>query len=136
MRKRSRSSSTTLKKPIHPTNYPHGSCIETEKGFFYIRGKGRLHLPTYRIVQSWSFARIIPTTEAAVNHYPVIARMGFRDGTLIYNIADGRIFLVANNERRHVKNPDALERIGARITDAVLVSEYEVNLQREGADLV
>jgi hypothetical protein len=93
-------------------------------------------MPTQRIVQSWSFPRIIPTTEAAVKHYPVSARMGFRDGTLIYNISDGRIYLIANNERRHIKTPDALERIGARITDAETVSEYEVNLQRQGADLV
>jgi hypothetical protein len=121
--------------PKTPTNYPHGTCVHTEAGYFLIRETKRYHLPTKRIVDSWGFHRIVPTTEAAVKHYRVAAKVGFRDGSLIYNLGDGKIYLISNNERRHIKSPEALELVGARITDPVLVSVYEANLQRQGADL-
>jgi hypothetical protein len=100
-----------------------------------IREAKRYYLPTQRVLDSWAFPRIVPTTEAAVKHYRVAAKIGFRDGSLIYNLADGKIYLIANNERRHITSPEALERVGARITDPVLVSEYEARLQRQGEDL-
>lgn len=121
--------------PSEPTQYPHGTCVRTEAGTFLIRDGKRYYLPTPRIVESWRFHRIVPTTEAAVKHYRIVAKIGFRDGSLIYNLGDGKIYLIANNERRHIKSPEALELVGVRITDPVLVSEYEANLQRQGADL-
>lgn len=121
--------------PSKPTNYPHGTCVRTEAGYFLIRDGKRYYLPTQRVVDSWAFPRIVPSTEAAVKHYRIAAKVGFRDGSLIYNISDGKIYLIANNERRHITSPEALERVGARTTDTVLVSEYEAQLQRQGEDL-
>lgn len=121
--------------PTSPVVYPHGTAVKTEKGYFLIRDNKRYYLPTQRIVDSWSFPRIVETSEAALSRYRVAAKLGFRDGSLIYNLGDGKIYLVSNNERRHVKSPEALERIGASVKSPVLVSDYEANLQRLGVDL-
>lgn len=121
--------------PTTPIVYPHGTAVKTERGYFLIRSGKRYHLPTDRIVLSWSFPRIVETSEAAVAAYKVVAKLGFRDGSLIHNISDGRIYLVSNNERRTIKSPDALTRIGASRSQPTLVSEYEAQLQRLGEDL-
>ena len=121
--------------PTSPIVYPHGTCVETEKGIFLIRGEKRYFLPTVRIKESWAFPRIVRTTEAAVSKYPIAARLGFRDGSLICDMASGKIYLIANNERRQIVSPEALERIGASTSDATVVSSYEAGLQRLGADL-
>lgn len=118
--------------PDHPIVYPYGTCVKTESGFFLIRDGKRYKLPTQRILESWNFHRIVESSEAAVRNYRFAAKIGFRDGSLIYDMTDGKIYLVANNERRHVRSPEALELIGCTANDAVVVSHYEANLQREG----
>lgn len=121
--------------PTTPQTYPTGSCVQTEKGYFYIRGTKRYRLPTQRVLESWSFPRVILSSEAALGKYKVVAKMGFRDGSLIYNIGDGKMYLIENNLRRRIVSPEALDRIGASKNDATLVSEYEVELQDLGEDL-
>lgn len=121
--------------PTTPVEYPHGTCVKTEKGTYLIqegKTKVRLRVPTQRILDSWKFDRVVLTTEKALSQYKVYGRLGFRDGSLIYNIADGRIYLISKNKRRHITSPDALDRIGAKTSDALAVSDFEVNLQQEG----
>lgn len=115
-----------------PRVYPHGTCVKTEEGYFLIRDGKRYRLPTQRILDSWAFPLIVETTEAAVVNYPIRAKLGFRDGSLIYNIADGRIYLVSKNRRRHITTPDALRDFGVEEKDVLRVSDYEINLQEVG----
>lgn len=137
MRKKRRVSKTL---PTSPIIYPDGVVVKTPKGYFLLKTvkgiKKRYHLPTRRILDSWNFPRVVETSEAAVANYSIVAKLGFRDGTLIYNLGDGKIYLVSDNVRRTVKSPDALERIGCDLNSPVLVSEYEATLQRLGEDLL
>lgn len=119
-----------------PTIYPDGVCLETETGYFLLRNQKRYRVPTQKILDSWSFPLIVQTTDRAVARYKVVAKLGFRDGSLIYNFADGRIYLISNNKRRWIKSPEALERLGVERDSARIVSDYEVNLQELGEDLV
>lgn len=132
MRKRK---SKKIRLPKTPIVYPSGSCVKSEAGVFYIRNGRRFRIPTQRVLDSWAFPRIIITSEAALSKYRVAGRMGFRDGSLIYNIADGKIYLISDNKKRHITSPEALERIGADIHDATRVSDYEASLQEEGNTL-
>jgi len=64
-----------------------------------------------------------------------VAKLGFRDGSLLYNVADGKIYLISENKRRHIISPDALELLGISPNDAVKVSDYEINLQELGESI-
>lgn len=75
---------------------------------------------------------IVEASDSAVKHIPVAGKIGFRDGTLIKNIADGRIYLVSHNKRRHIVNPDVFDKYGLRCDDVLTVSEDETNLHEEG----
>ena len=121
--------------PTEPVVYPNGSYVETEKGYFYIAKPGkRYRILSRRILDSYAPPRIIKTTEAALAKYRITARLKFRAGSLIYNISDGKIFLIEDGLLRHVTSPEALARIGATEKDAVVVSKKETELHEMGED--
>lgn len=122
--------------PTTRTEYPSGVFIQTEKGYFFIQGAGkRMRITTDRVLASWSPQRVINTTEAAVAHYKVTSKIRFRNGSLIWNLADGKLYLVEAGKRRHVTSPEALTRIGATRNEALTVSLDEINLHPEGEPL-
>ena len=126
-----------LPLPKTQTNYPVGSFIETEKGFYYIlKPDKRLKITSERVLSSWYPARVIKTTEAAVSTYKVLAKMKFRDNTLIKNIADGKVYLIESKLRRHIVSPDVFLRIGVNPSEvdkyAILASQEEVDLHEIG----
>lgn len=122
--------------PKVPVEYPVGSFIETEAGYFYIVSSSkRYRFLSKRGLDSWNPHRVIVTSEAAVSKYRIVTKMKFRNGSLIHNLADGKIYLIEENKRRHIINPDVLERIGASVKDVVSVSLEEINLHEEGEPL-
>lgn len=67
--------------------------------------------------------------------YVIKAKMKFRDGSLLYSQADGKMYLVSDKKRRHITNPDWLDTLGVKRSDAVWVSIAEINLNEEGEPL-
>lgn len=129
-------SKKTTSLPSKPVVYPVGSFISTEAGYFYIAGiSKRFRFLSQRVMDSWSPHRVIETSEAAVKNYRIAAKMGFRNGSLIHNIADGKIYLVEANKRRQIVSPDVFERLGASRNDVVSVSLAEINLHEAGEEL-
>ena len=61
--------------------------------------------------------------------------LGFRDGSLIKNIADGKMYLISQNKRRHIVDPDSFARYGLDRSVVIEVSETEVNMHDIGEDL-
>lgn len=126
--------------PTTPVEYPSGVFIHTEKGYFYIHGEGkRMRCISKRVLDSWSPQRVIETTEAAVVKYKITSKIRFRNGSLIWNLSDGRIYLIENGMRRHVVSPDAFTRIGVDYKNlgkhVMYVSLDEVQIHPEGAPL-
>lgn len=125
---------TSPRRPDTPTSYPDGVCVKTESGYFLIRQGKRYRLPTTRVYKSWKFPVTIQTTETAVQNYRIVAKLGFRDGSLIHNIGDGRMYLVSNNKRRRIVSPEALNTLQVTREDFTWVSEKEIQLQEQGED--
>lgn len=125
--------SPTLSEPVE---YPLGSFLRTEKGYFYIVAPGkRYSITSKRCLSSWSPHRVIDSSEAALSKYRVAAKLKFRNGSLIHGFADGKMYLIESGKRRHIQSPDAFERIAGRIQDVVAVSLNEINLHPEGEPL-
>jgi len=124
------------KFPTEPVSYPAGTFVHTEKGYFYIvNTTKRYRLISERVVASWRPQRIVQTSEAAVSKYRVAAKMKFRNGSLIHNLADGKIYLIVDGQRRQIVSPDALQRIGAKQAEAVTVSQDEINIHELGEEI-
>ena len=119
-------------KPSSPTEYPSGTCVVTEAGRFYINARFRHKIISDRIFDSWSFPLVVETTEAAVSKYALVKSLGFRDGTIVKNILDGKIYIISKNLRRLIDDPDVLRRLGKDETQIIIASNREILLHKEG----
>ncbi len=120
--------------PTRPTRYPDGLALAVEDKVYYVKNGILYRAVSPRAVQSWRF-NLIPTSKAAISELKYGGVLGFRDGTLLQDIADGRLYLVSGNKRRHITSPDVFEIYGLRRDDVMLVSHEEVEIHTEGEPL-
>jgi hypothetical protein len=121
----------SLSIPTSKTEYPYGLFISTEAGFFLIREKSRLRVPSERVMASWS-APIVPSTEAAVKHLPILSKIGFRDGTIVQDFSNNKTYLISKNKKRWITSPDVFARLCLNKELIVVASLEEVNLHEDG----
>ena len=117
-----------------PTNFPSGLAVKTDKAVYWIKDGKRYKLISDRAAKSWSFTTV-NATEAALSGIKLVGKLGFRDGSLIKNIADGKMYLVSQNKLRHIVDPDIFDRYGLDRSNLVEVSETEINAHDIGESL-
>jgi len=123
------------KSQVLRSDFPHGSCIKTEKGYFYVNGKTIKPIKNTRVLDSWSFPLIINAHSSSLVGFTKASPLGFRDGTLLRDISDGRMYLVSRRVLRHIVSPDALAMLGKTKNDAVWAAHDEVLIHEKGDDL-
>jgi|SRR6478736_1584112 len=131
---------TLLRTPL--PEYPPGTFLRTENGCFYVvRLKSgtavRYAVLTDRVLQSYNPVKVVEASEAhpAVAKLRVLGKLKFRDGSLLYSQASGRMYLVSEHKLRHIVNPDWLSHLGFKREEAVWVSLDEINLHEKGEPL-
>lgn len=117
-----------------PTLIPSGLAVKTDKATYWIKDGKRFKLISDRAEKSWAFPTV-KATEQAVAAMKVAGKLGFRDGTLIKNIADGKMYLISQNKKRHIVDPDSFDRYGLDRNKVVEVSEAEANAHNLGDNL-
>ncbi len=117
-----------------PTNFPTGLAVKTDKATYWIKDGKRFKLISERAEASWSFPTV-HATENAVSSIKLAGKLGFRDGTLIKNIADGKLYLISQNKRRHIVSPDVFDKYGLDRSMVVEVSDDEANMHELGDSL-
>lgn len=117
-----------------PTNFPSGIAVKTDRDTYWIKDGKRYRLISDRAAKSWSFTTV-NATEAALTGFKVVGKLGFRDGSLIKNIADGRIYLVSQNKLRHIVDPDSFIKYGLDRSKVLEVSEAEVLVHDLGENI-
>lgn len=122
-----------LQRPSEPIRYPSGVCVGTETGWFYIKGPTKIKINTVNILQSWSFNTVIYGSDSALSNYRLSSNpLGFRDGTLLKNFADGKMYLVSDNKTRHILNPEWLRILGLQDYNILVVSDSEIKIHEQG----
>lgn len=119
---------------INPQPFPSGTVVQSDKGLFYIKNGKRFRVST-NVAESWRFPRVVSVMESALAGYKVAGRLGFREGSLLKNIADGKLYLISENKTRHIVSTDSLKLIGAETTQALLVSADDLKIHQEGEEL-
>lgn len=117
-----------------PTNFPSGLAVKTDKATYWIKDGKRFKLISDRAAQSWCFTTV-NATEAALSGFKVAGKLGFRDGTLIKNIADGKLYLISQNKKRHIVDPDSFNLYGLDKSKIIEVSESETLVHELGENL-
>ena len=108
-----------------PTRFPSGIAVKTDKDTYWIKDGKRYRLISDRAAQSWCFTTVL-ATEAALSEIKLVGKLGFRDGTLIKSVADGKMYLVSQNKLRHIVDPDSFNRYGLDRSKIIEVSEKEI----------
>jgi hypothetical protein len=117
-----------------PTNFPSGIAVKTDTGTYWIKDNKKYKLISERAAESWRFIEVL-ATDAALSNIKSAGKLGFRDGTLIKNISDGKIYLVSQNKRRHIISPDVFDKYGLNRSLLIEVSEAETNMHELGENL-
>jgi hypothetical protein len=117
-----------------PTNFPSGLAIKTDNATYWIKDGKKYRLVSDRAAISWSFPTVMASEGSLVN-IKTAGKLGFRDGTLIKNIADGKIYLISQNKRRHVMSPDVFNIYGLDRSAIIEVSELEASMHDLGESL-
>ena len=113
------------------TTVPSGLIAHTEKGFYYIKGNKRFKFISERAMLSWSLP-VLEIKEADLSGLNLMGSLGLRDGSLVKNIADGKIYIISDSKRRHVIDPDVLEWFDVKIIE---VGDKEILAHEEGEPL-
>lgn len=111
---------------------PSGLIAHTEKGYFYIKGSKRFKFVSDRAMLSWELP-IVETIEAIMIQFALNGLLGFRDGSLVKDVSDGKIYLISDSKRRHIVDPDVLEWIGSEV---ILAGQKEIFVHAEGEKLI
>ena len=117
-----------------PTNFPSGLAVKTDKATYWIKDGKRYKLISDRAAKSWMFTTV-NATEAALSGIKLVGKLGFRDGSLIKNIADGKMYLVSQNRLRHIVDPDVFNKYGLDRSIIIEVSEAEIKAHELGENL-
>jgi len=117
-----------------PTNFPSGIAVKSDKDTYWIKDGKRYRLISDRAADSWCFTTVL-ATEAALSGIKLVGKLGFRDGTLIKNVADGKMYLVSQNKLRHIVDPDSFNRYGLDRSKIIEVSEKEISAHDLGETL-
>ena len=110
---------------------PSGLIAHTDKGYFYIKGTKKFKFVSERAMNTWRLP-VIKTKDEKLSKLVLAGTLGFRDGTLIKDISDGKIYLVSDSKRRHVISPDVLEWLNVNLVEA---GQKEVLIHEEGDSL-
>ena len=110
---------------------PSGLIAHTESVYFYIKGNKKFKFISERSVASWGLP-IIKTIDKQLNKLVLTGTLGFRDGTLVKDISDGKIYLISDSKKRHIVEPDVLEWLNSEIIE---IGQKELFVHDEGEDL-
>jgi ribosomal protein S4E len=126
-----------LALPVKPVVFPSGIVVHTPSGYFLINKDGKKYrITSDAVLESWNFSLIVETSDAAISKYPIaLTKLGFRDGSLLINIADGRMYVASEQTLRHVTTTWILDILGVTVDDFKVVSDDEINLMRQGANI-
>jgi hypothetical protein len=117
-----------------PTDFPSGIAVKTENFTYWIKDGKKFKLISDRAEKSWNFITVRASESSLVN-IKTAGRLGFRDGTLIKNIADGKMYLVSQNKRRHITTPDVFDKYGLDRSRLIEVSSKEAEMHELGESL-
>lgn len=117
-----------------PINFPSGIAVKTDKATYWIKDNKRYKIISGRAEKSWSFTTV-KATESALSNIKLVGNLGFRDGALIKDISDGKMYLISQNKKRHIVSPDIFSKYGLDRSRLIEVSQSESNMHENGEDL-
>lgn len=115
-------------------NIPDGTAIEAKGIYFFVKGGMKYRIPSLSILKSQNYPRVIKVTPKSANKIPnSAAKIGLREGSVVRDISDNRIYLISGNRARHITSPIVLSQLGN--PDVILVAHSDITLHEGGREI-
>jgi len=102
---------------------------------FYIKN-GKKWKVSEAVAVSWNFPKIVRVNSMALSSTPTGGSFGFRDGSLLEDIATRELYLVSGGKAFHVTKPGTLKMLDLNPNiDAILTSRDEINIHVNGGEI-
>lgn len=107
---------------------PSGLIGSNAGSFYYVKGNKRFKFVSERAMNSWSLP-VLNVDAVFLNKLVSGGTLGFRDGSLVQDISDGKIYLISDSKRRHVVDPVVLDWMDCEVIKA---GQKEILVHQEG----
>lgn len=115
---------------------PDGTVIEANGFYFLVKGGKKYRILSERILQSQNYPRIVRVTPKAANAIPnAVAKIGFRDGTVVKDVTNSGYYLISNTKKRLITSPDVFWQLGIDLNDCILASQEEILIHEGGENI-
>ena len=117
--------------PQIPTECPSGVAVFDGINTYFIKNNKKYRVISDRAVKSWGFT-LWYGSQGSLSKIVLGGILGFRDGSVIKDISNGKIYLVANSKKQHITTPDFFTRFGIDPNTVIEVSNKEAELHKDG----
>lgn len=116
---------------LQPLQYPSGIAVFDGTNTYFIKNNKKYRIVSERALKSWGFNVWYGSPES-LSKTPLGGILGFRDGSVIKDISNGKIYLVVNSMKQHITTPDFFTKFGIDRNTIIEVSAKEAELHKNG----
>lgn len=121
--------------PLVPLSYPSGVAVFDGTNTYFIKNGKKYRIISERAVKSWGF-NVWYGSSDSLSKTPLGGILAFRDGSVIKDVSNGKIYLVVNGTKQHITTPDFFNKFGIDRDNIIEVSAKEAELHKDGEPIV
>ena len=125
---------TNIQPPLVPTQYPSGVAVFDGINTYFIKNNKKYRIISDRAVQSWGF-KVWYGSPESLSKIVLGGILAFRDGSVIKDVSNGKIYLVVNGMKQHITTPDFFTKFGVNPEYIIEVSAKEADLHKNGESI-
>ncbi len=122
---------TSIQPPLVPTPYPSGVAVFDGTNTYFIKNNKKYRIISERAVKSWGF-KVWYGSPESLSKIVLGGILAFRDGSVIKDVSNGKIYLVVNGLKQHITTPDFFTKFGVDPEYIIEVSAKEADLHKNG----
>ena len=121
--------------PLVPTVYPSGVAVFDGTNTYFIKNNKKYRIISQRALESWGF-KVWYGSPESLSKIVLGGILAFRDGSVIKDVSNGKIYLVVNGLKQHITTPDFFTKFGVDPEYIIEVSAKEADLHKNGEPIV
>lgn len=131
MWKKRKETQKAITPPLVPTQYPSGVAVFDGINTYFIKNNKKYRIISDRAVKSWGF-KVWYGSPESLSKIVLGGILAFRDGSVIKDVSNGKIYLVVNGMKQHITTPDFFTKFGVDPEYIIEVSAKEADLHKNG----
>lgn len=131
MWKKKRQKTNPINPSLVPTAYPSGVAVFDGTNTYFIKNNKKYRIISERAVKSWGF-KVWYGSPESLSKIVLGGILAFRDGSVIKDVSNGKIYLVVNGLKQHITTPDFFTKFGVDPEYIIEVSAKEADLHKNG----